>query len=154
MSMITAGPAEQQPLQFEYQNQSFGLAPAICYEIAYADIVRKLARDSQILVTLSNDAWFGASIGPWQHMQIAQSRALENQKPLIRSTNNGVSALVNHNGEIIKQLPQFVQANMQGILKPRNGQTPFNHWGNWPVLILTTLVLFSSLLRSNSSLTS
>lgn len=137
MSVISRGPANQQPLTFSYQGQKFALAPAICYEIAYSNLVRHLAKDANMLVTLSNDAWFGASIGPWQHMQIAQARALENQKPLLRVTNNGVTGLVNYKGEITDVLPQFRRASLSAVLEPRFGSTPYSRIGNWPLLFLS-----------------
>lgn len=148
MSVISAGPAYQSPLQFNYQGQTFGLAPAICYEIAYTDLVRSLAKEADMLVTLSNDAWFGASIGPWQHMQIAQARALENQKPLARVTNNGITGLVNHHGAIVKVLPQFTRASLSSIIEPRSGTTPYTRYGNWLIILLIIGILAISIIYS------
>jgi len=140
MSVISRGPANQLPLKFDYLDQTFNLAPAICYEIAYTGLVRSLSKNADMLVTLSNDAWFGASIGPWQHMQIAQARALENQKPLARVTNNGVTGLVNHQGKIVEALPQFKQASLNSTITPRTGTTPYTRLGNWPLLFLAITI--------------
>ena len=79
------------------------ISPSICYEIAFDELVRKTAKNSNILLTVSNDTWFGKSIGPIQHLEIAQNRALEHKKPLIRSTNSGISAIISRNGKIIEK---------------------------------------------------
>lgn len=148
MSIISRGPADQEPLSFEYQDQTYNLAPAICYEIAYASLVADLAKKADLLVTLSNDAWFGASIGPWQHMQIAQARALENQKPLIRVTNNGISGLVDYRGQLYASLPQFTQTKLKGLVEPRTGMSAYNRLGNIPLIVISLLVLVYSAINS------
>ncbi|WP_416886439.1 apolipoprotein N-acyltransferase [Marinospirillum sp.] len=107
------------------------IAPLICYEIAYADFTARQAQESHWLLTVSNDSWFGASIGPLQHRQIAQMRALETARPLARATNNGVTALIDYQGRITQQLPQFEEGVLIGQLQPRTGHTPFMLWGSW-----------------------
>jgi apolipoprotein N-acyltransferase len=136
MSVLEPGPDTQRDLQVAEAL----IAPSICYEIAYPDTVAKNAAESSVLITISNDAWFGASIGPLQHMQIAQMRALETGRYLIRATNNGVSALVNSKGEIIGKTEQFVQATLEGKVELRQGLTPFMRWGSEPVLFLSLLL--------------
>ena len=151
MSVIVRGPPGQAPLPFRYRGQQYQIAPAICYEIAYTRLVRQLAADAQILLTISNDAWFGTSIGPWQHMQIAQARAAENRKPVLRVTNNGISGLIGPQGKIRATLPQFTRTQMQVTVTPQQGQTPYTRLGNWPGLALcTTLLLWLSLRRTKT----
>jgi apolipoprotein N-acyltransferase len=147
MSVIRPGLREQTPLAFDYQGQDYLMAPAICYEIAYDSLVRELAADSNMLVTLSNDAWFGTSIGPRQHMQIAQARARENQKPLLRVTNNGITALVDHQGIIVDRLPQFQGAALKSTVAPRTGQTPYSRHGNLFALSLAALLSLYAIYR-------
>lgn len=137
MSILQPGPATQQGLQVG----SALAAPSICYEIAYPDVVARGAMNAMILITVSNDAWFGASLGPLQHMQIAQMRALETGRYLIRATNNGVSALVNDKGEILARSEQFVQQTLSGEVELRQGATPFMRWGSEPLLFICLLAL-------------
>ena len=116
-------------------------AVAICYEIVYPELVRAQARNADVLVTLSNDSWFGASIGPLQHLQMAQMRALENGRWLLRGTNNGVTAIVDHRGRVMSRLPQFEAGTLVGGYRVMQGLTPFGRIGNWPVLGLLSVVL-------------
>lgn len=109
------------------------LSPSICYEIAFSDLVRKTAKKSNLLVTISNDTWFGASIGPYQHMEIAQSRALEHQKSLIRSTNSGISAIINRKGKIEQKQGVFENKKLKGEVKIYEGRTPFAIIGNFAI---------------------
>lgn len=112
------------------------LAMAICYEVAYAGSLRGHAATAALLVTLSNDSWFGTSIGPLQHMQIAQTRAAENGRYLVRATNNGVTAIVDHRGHIVSQLPQFEPGVLRGEVQVMQGRTPFSYTGAIPFLVL------------------
>ncbi|WP_286805116.1 apolipoprotein N-acyltransferase, partial [Marinimicrobium sp. UBA4209] len=136
-SIISRGPWEQSGLQIG----DVGISASVCYEVVYPDLVARSARDRQVLLTISNDGWFADSIGPLQHMQMARMRALETGRPMIRATNNGVSAFVGHKGQIEKRAEQFVQTNLEGSVQPRSGITPFMGWGSWPVAILCGIVL-------------
>ena len=153
MSIISRGQPDQTPLHFNYDGHEYALGPAICYEIAYASLVRKMGRESNLLLTLSNDAWFGTSIGPWQHMQIAQARALENQKPLARATNNGVTAIVDYRGRIQDQIPQFMQGNLKSEIQPRIGMTPYTRFGELPIHVIGLILLAISALIINKEKT-
>ncbi len=134
-SIITAGPRQQAGLQIG----SYQLATAICYEIVYADLVADSARGSHAILTLSNDAWFGSSWGPLQHLEMARMRALETGRYVIRATNNGVSALIDPQGQLQQRSEQFVQTVVRGEVTPRQGSTPFMHWGSAPVIGLCLL---------------
>ncbi|MDT2019139.1 MAG: nitrilase-related carbon-nitrogen hydrolase, partial [Planktomarina sp.] len=116
------------------------IATAICYEIAYPNLVAHRAASASILMTVSNDAWFGRSMAPRQHMQMARMRAIENRKPLMRGTNNGVTALVDHQGKIYQQLEQYSAGELSGTVVPRVGQTFFNRFGSWPTVSLSLLI--------------
>jgi len=119
--------------------------PLICFEIAFPDqLGANFGSDSDILLTVSNDAWFGNSHGPHQHMEIARMRALEFGRPLLRSTNNGVTAVTNHLGEIVEELPQFKQAVLKTKVALVQGETPYSQYGNvaiWLIALASVLII-------------
>jgi apolipoprotein N-acyltransferase len=117
------------------------VASSICYEITYPELVASQASDADILLTVSNDTWFGASIGPHQHLQMAQMRARENARNMLRATSNGISAFIDYRGELVSRSAQFQPAVLQGNIEGRRGVTPYQRTGNWPVLILCFLGL-------------
>ena len=124
------------------------LAAAICYEIVYPDLVAATAADAQLLVTVSNDTWFGASIGPHQHLQMARLRALETGKPLLRATNDGITAVVDSRGRVAAELPQFQPGILRTSVTPRTGTTPFSRYRSIPVVLLCAMLLAVAALRT------
>ncbi|WP_028116360.1 apolipoprotein N-acyltransferase [Ferrimonas senticii] len=146
MSSFARGDAVQPNLTAAGVN----IAPAICYEIAFPELVRGAVDErTDVLLTVSNDAWFGASIGPLQHMAIAQMRALELGKPLLRVTNNGVTAVVDPFGQISDRLPQFIDATLRTQVPLYQGQTPFAQFGQWPLYLLALLLIISGMAISH-----
>lgn len=141
MANLTAGPSNQRLPTIEGLN----LVPSICYEIAYPfEIARKtLATQGNIIVSLSEDGWFGPSIEPSQHLQIAQMRALENGKPILVATNQGPSAIISPQGTITAQSAPRTQALLTGTMHPNLGFTPWTQWGHWllPWLLGACLIL-------------
>ena len=120
----------------------YHLLPAICFEIPFASqIAANMTADTQLLLTVSNDAWFGDSIGPHQHLQIAQMRALEFGRPLLRATNNGVTATVDASGNISARAAQFTEAVLKDSIRLTTGQTPYARFGNWPLWLFSGLLL-------------
>ncbi|WP_164084758.1 apolipoprotein N-acyltransferase [Alteromonas flava] len=118
----------------------YHIAPAICFEIAFPRQVRaNLYPATDVILTVSNDAWFGRSHGPSQHMQIAQIRAKELGLPVIRSTNNGISGYINHRGEIEASIPQFERATTQHTIRLVKGTTPYRYFGDasaWLIFLI------------------
>jgi apolipoprotein N-acyltransferase len=137
MSQFSAGPANQRPLMAG----DVSIAPFICYEVVYPDFVQRYGSTAALLVTISNDTWFGKSVGPWQHFQMARYRAVELERDLIRGTNDGVSALISAEGLITSSAEQFREAVITGNVQPRTGQTPFALTGSLPVWVFSLIML-------------
>ena len=111
------------------------ISPSICYEIAFDELIRKTAKNSNLLLTISNDTWFGRSAGPIQHLEIAQNRALEHQKPLVRSTNSGISAFIGKKGKIMEKQEYFEEKLLNREIMLFSGQTFYSNYGNSPLII-------------------
>jgi apolipoprotein N-acyltransferase len=137
MSSFSPGPSDQAPLKAGGIN----IMPFICYEVAYPDFVAFNAYDTGLLLTISNDGWFGDSIGPLQHLQIARMRALETGRYMLRGTNNGVTAIIDEKGQITETIPQFERAVLTGEVYAAEGSTPFMRSGSWPVLTLAAILI-------------
>ena len=117
------------------------LAPTVCYEDAYGSEQRRLERESGLLVNVTNDAWFGDSTAPHQHLDISRMRSLESGRAMLRATNDGVTALIDYDGTLTGTLPQFQPGVLTGEVQPRSGLTPYLRFGNWPVLALLLAAL-------------
>ncbi|GHF95680.1 apolipoprotein N-acyltransferase [Thalassotalea marina] len=135
------------------------LLPLICFEIAFpAQLSANFTNQTNILLTVSNDAWFGNSHGPHQHMEIARMRSLEFGRPLVRSTNTGVTAMTNQYGEIVEILPQFEQGVIKADLPLVSGLTPYARWGDLPTyifaLLLTLTIIFTTICKNKKHLNS
>jgi apolipoprotein N-acyltransferase len=128
------------------------LAVAICYEDAYGAEQLYALPEADILINVSNDAWFGDSIAPHQHLQIARMRSLEVGRYAVRATNTGISAFIGPDGKILRSGPQFVPANMTMEIEPMQGRTPYASSGNWFILSLCILVLAGFWARGRANL--
>jgi apolipoprotein N-acyltransferase len=116
-------------------------AVSICYEDAFGEEVINGLPQANFLINISNDAWFGDSLAPHQHLQKAQVRALETARPMLRATNNGISAIIDHKGNILGASPQFKQDVLTVEFQPMEGSTPYVALGNYPVLVLSGMML-------------
>jgi apolipoprotein N-acyltransferase len=126
MSHTRPGAAVQPPLAAA----GLRLGTAICYEIVYGNRLRRQAADADLLLTVSNDTWFGTSIGPLQHAQMARMRAREFGRDLLRATNNGVTAVIAADGSVRAVLPQFVPAVLAARATLHAGRTPYQRGGD------------------------
>ncbi|MEF3193623.1 MAG: apolipoprotein N-acyltransferase, partial [Halothiobacillaceae bacterium] len=143
MSDLTPG-ADAQPLM---QLAGYPAGASICYEAALSREIRRALPQAAFLINASNDAWFGDSLAPHQHLQIAAVRALETGRWLARATNTGISALIDPHGRVVARTPQFEQAVLRGEITPMQGSTPFVRWGEWPMWLLAGLGLTGLALR-------
>lgn len=122
----------------------FGMS--ICYEDAYGTEIRQSLPDANILINVSNDAWFGDSFAPHQHLQIARMRAIENGRYLLRATNTGISAIIDNKGKVVAKSPQFKPHALNTEVELFNGTTPFSQYGNAFVLTISFISLLISFL--------
>ena len=127
------------------------LGVSICYEIAFASAVRLDLPAAALLVTVSNDAWFGDTIGPHQHLEIARVRAAEAGRWLVRATNTGLSAVVSSSGVVRARLPQFEVAAGAWPVVPMRGATPYVRYGDPPVVIALAVWLAAGLALARRS---
>ena len=105
----------------------------ICYEDLMPDLSRDFVKETgaNLLVNLTNDAWYGKSVGPWQHARLAQSRAIETRRSLLRVTNTGVTSLVNAKGELVESVPMFVPDVLKTSVDILDGETYYVRYGDW-----------------------
>jgi apolipoprotein N-acyltransferase len=119
----------------------------ICYEDAFPVEIMRALPEATLLINASNDAWFGDSLAPHQHLEIARMRALETGRYLLRATNTGISAVIDPRGRLRATSPQFEQAVLTDDVVPRTGATPFVRWGNGAVLALALLMLLPGIVQ-------
>ena len=114
---------------------------SICYEDAFGEEIVEDLPEADFLINITNDGWFSGSFQPFQHMQIARFRALEAGRYLLRSTNTGVSGIVDHHGKITETIPEYTQGVVSGEVKVMEGSTPYVKYGNYVVIISASLLL-------------
>ncbi len=131
MSSFSWGSSRQQPMLV----QEIRVQPSICYEVAYPQLMQSEASKADLMITISNDAWFGRSHGPWQHFEMVRMRALESGRYFLSGTNNGITAVVNPRGKVVAMAPQFKAVVLRAQVYPMRGLTPWLVIGNRLVLI-------------------
>ena len=139
LSDFSRGSKNQQPMQLAGRQ----VAINICYEDVFGEEIIWQLPEAELLVNVSNDAWFGQSIGPWQHLQISQMRALETGRYMLRATNTGVTAIINERGQVLQTLEMFTTGVLNGEVQGFSGSTPYVRYGNGPVLSLIGLLLLT-----------
>ena len=97
--------------------------------------------EAAFIINVSNDAWFGNTSAPFQHLQIVRVRALESGRAVVRATNTGITAFINHKGHVIERAPQFLPATVKNKVVSRAGLTPYVRYGDLPALTIATAIL-------------
>jgi apolipoprotein N-acyltransferase len=147
MSDFTPGATAQAPMAVAGQK----VAVNICYEDAFGEAIIRALPEATLLVNLSNVAWFGDSLAPAQHLQIAQMRALETGRMMLRATNTGMTAIVAANGQVQAALPPFTRGALLGSVQGYAGATPYVRWGNWPVIVFALLLVAVAVFRKRKT---
>lgn len=143
---FTRGNIQQKPFTFsQFSTQTTG---SICFEAVFGETLRYQAEQSGFLINISNDAWFGNSLAPWQHLQIVQARAIEFARPIARATNTGVTAFINANGQITAQAPLFEATTLSATVIGKEGLTAYVKYGDKPWIIAFATLFGLTLLLS------
>jgi apolipoprotein N-acyltransferase len=108
----------------------------ICYEVIFPGAIVDSGSRPRWLVNITNDAWFGLSTGPYQHLASARLRAVEEGLPMIRAANTGVSAVIDSYGRILAMLDMEQEGVIDHALPPARAATPYSRWGDWTLLLL------------------
>jgi apolipoprotein N-acyltransferase len=130
------------------------LAPNICYEDLFGEelaaqlvppadrLLDGLDVTPTVLVNVSNIGWFGDTVAIDQHLNISRMRAIELQRPMLRATNTGATAIIDHHGRVQAQLPRYTRGELNGTFEGRSGLTPFAWWaGRWGLMPLWVVCL-------------
>lgn len=141
---FTAGPLQASSFNLDVRGQSVRVGPSICYEDLFGEeLAARFRHEDQaphVLANLSNIAWFGNTIAIPQHLQISRMRALELQRPMIRATNTGATAIIDHQGHVQQVLVAETVGVLSGTIQTRTGLTPFAQWasrlGLWPLWLI------------------
>ena len=129
-------------------SNSVKILPMICYEIIFPRAVSAARQDADVIVQISNDAWFGGFSGPAQHLEITRLRAIEQGMPIIRVSNPGVSAVIDGRGEIVDQMPLNTAGHMDVQVPLVNYKTPYAWFGNWAFWVIWGALLALTMRRS------
>ncbi|MFK8050065.1 MAG: apolipoprotein N-acyltransferase [Halioglobus sp.] len=119
------------------------IASLVCYEIAFANTVYKDAQAADLLLVVSNGNWFGKSIEIWQQYEMARLRALENGRPLIQASNDGITVVIDHKGEVLAEAEPYKRLVLSATVTKVVGRTPFSYWGDRLAVIAASLIVLA-----------
>ena len=152
MSDFAGGSLKQAPFNIMRKDQpAIHAAITICYEDVFGSELASRVHNSQVpvnlLINMTNLAWFGQSQAPMQQLRLSQMRSIETGLPALRATNTGITAVLGADGKILAALPQFTQASLSAQVQPFTGKTPYVIWGNLPILGISCILLIWGLIR-------
>jgi apolipoprotein N-acyltransferase len=137
LSDFSRGAIVQQPLAVAGQR----VAVNVCYEDVFGDAMARWLPEASLLVNVSNVAWFGDSLAPAQHLQIARLRAVETGRMHLAATNTGITAAIGRDGRVLSRLPQFAEGRLEVMAQGYAGMTPYARYKDWPVVVASLLFL-------------
>ena len=146
MSDMTSG-RERKPLAVGGERAAIN----VCYEDAFGAEIAEQLPEATLLVNVSNVAWFGDSLAPAQHLQIAQLRAIETARMHLTATNTGITAAIEADGRVRARLPQFAEGRLEVTAQGRSGATPYVRWRDWPIIAISLAVLIVLTVRARRS---
>jgi apolipoprotein N-acyltransferase len=140
-------------IQAPWQVNGQSVAAHICFEDVFGEeMAQTVAKtDASVLVNLSNLGWFGGTIALEQHLNIARVRAMELGRPIVRATNTGATAHIDHLGHVVARMPMQVRGRMEAEVDGRSGRTPYvqwvSMWGLWPLWLISMAVVITAVWR-------
>jgi apolipoprotein N-acyltransferase len=149
LSDFSRGAANQKPLAVAGQR----VAVNVCYEDAFGDEIARRVPEATLLVNVSNVAWFGRSLAPAQHLQIAQLRAIETGRMHLAATNTGITAAIDRDGRVLARLPQYVEGRLEVVVQGYSGTTPYVLYKDWPVVVTCLLIMTLAFFSARRALT-
>jgi len=130
------------------QARGISYGALICYESLFPEEARsRVLAGAEVLVNVTNDAWYGRTPAAWQHFQAARMRAVETGRYVLRAANTGVTAIIQPNGVVRNQLQWWTPAVLQGAFVSSNMMTPYVRWGDWPLIIVLMLLLIPAIIN-------
>jgi len=144
LSDFSRGSPDQPPLAVAGQR----VAVNVCYEDAFGNEIARALPEATLLVNMSNVAWFGDSLAPAQHLQIARLRAIETGRMHLTSTNTGITAVIDRNGRVLRRLPQFTEGRLEIPAQGYSGATPYVRLRDWPIVLLSLALLALFIIRA------
>ena len=123
------------------------ISSPICFDIAFPNTVRKMNKSSLLMINVSNDTWFGNSIGPYHHLSIARVRSIENNRYTIRATNDGISAIISNKGTIVTLLNKGKSGILEGNVKLIKNSTFYSRNGHLFFIILSFIIVLIPFLK-------
>ena len=152
MSDFARGSTEQAPFSIKRHDQTdIHAALTICYEDVFGGELASRVNNSEkpvnVLINMTNLAWFGKSQASSQQLRLSQLRSLETGLPALRATNTGITSVLGSDGKVLSSLPEFTQASLITQVQAYSGKTPYVRWGNFPILSISCILLIWGLIR-------
>jgi len=147
LSDFSRGAPDQPPLTVAGQR----VAVNVCYEDVFGDEIARRAPESTLLVNMSNVAWFGDSLAPAQHLQIARLRAIETGRMHLTATNTGITAAIDRDGRVLKRLAQFTEGRLEIAAQGYSGTTPYVRLRDWPIVLASLFIFIAFIVKARRS---